>query len=143
MLLQAEADALLAAPKHFVDGSTIEFPPGGHEIRELMDAAERDLFHFDLRRGSIRISKLTYQTRARRSIILARLDIDGSPHTNPDGNKVGGPHLHIYREDYEDKWAAPVDPSVFKDPSDIGQAFVDFCGFCRIESPPPLQAGGW
>lgn len=143
MLSQVEADALLAAPKYFVDGSTIEFPPGGHEIRELMDSTDRDLFHFDLHRGSIRISKLTYQTRVRRSIIIARLDIDGSPHTNPDGKKVEGPHLHTYLEGYEDKWAAQLDPSVFRDPSDIGQAFVDFCSFSHIDSPPPLQAGAW
>lgn len=75
MLLQAEADTLLALPKSFLDGSTIRFPPGGHEIRELMDPEERHLFHFDLRRVSIRISKITYQTRAKRSIILARLEI--------------------------------------------------------------------
>lgn len=143
MLLQTEADALLAATKRFVDPSTIQFPPGGHEVRELVDAAERNLFHFDLRRGSIRISKLTYQTRAQHSIILARLDVDGPPHTNPDGQGVDGPHLHLYREGFEDKWAASLDPAVFKNPSDIGQAFGDFCGLCRIDSPPPLQAGAW
>ena len=82
--------------------------------------------------GTIRLSKLKYQTRGRKVIVLVRLDIDGSPHTNPDGIILAGTHIHLYREGYEAKWAYPLDPSVFRDPGDMVVAFEDFCNYCHI-----------
>ena len=40
---------------------------------------------------------------------------------------------------YHDRWAYPVDASVFTLLSDPGKTFHDFCTFCKIESPPPVQ----
>jgi hypothetical protein len=141
MLTQAEADALLALRKEFLDPAPLFLPPGSDGTRELASEDRRESFLFDVYRASLRITKTKYQTRGRKIFVLARLDLDGAPHTNPDGQRVGGTHLHLYREGYEDKWAAPLDPAVFSDPSDLGQAFADFCRLCNIPSPPPLQVG--
>src|SRR5205085_5602469 len=100
----------------------------------------KEHFLLDFWRGTIRISKFKYQTRARQTTVLARLDIDGSPHTNPDGQVMAGSHLHLYREGFEDKWAFPV-PGGFTDPSDSQQTLLDFCGFCNIQAIPSTQAG--
>ena len=60
---------------------------------------------FDVTRAQIKLTKATYQNRARQAIILMRLDLDGPPHRNPDETEIPRPHLHIYREGFGDKWA--------------------------------------
>ena len=99
----------------------------------------REGFFLDLWRGTIRLSKYKLQTRGRMIIVLVRLDINGAPHTNPDGQKLDGTHIHIYREGFEDKWAFPVDPAVFRNIDNVGTTFEDFCLFCHIEEIPPYQ----
>jgi hypothetical protein len=140
MLTQAEADSLIQMQKVFANPRTIFMRPGLDETHELI-GDNREKFLLDLWRGMIRLSKIKYQTRGRKVIILVRLDIDGSPHSNPDGQKIQGSHLHVYREGYEDKWAFPLDPTVFNNPSDINQTFHDFCQYCNINEIPPFQVG--
>lgn len=141
MLTQTEADTLIAMRKTFINPVTISLPPGADESHELIGEDPRERFLLDLWRGTFQVSKLKYQTRARKVIVLVRLDINGAPHTNPDGTKLGGTHIHIYREGYEDKWAYPIEPEGFRDTSDIQQTFRDFCRYCNIEDPPPFQRG--
>lgn len=105
MLEQHEADTLMAMNKYFIDRNTILLSPGIDATRELVGEDKQEKFLFDMWRGTIRFSKYRYQTRGRKIIVLVRLDIDGAPHTNPDGNRIEGTHLHIYREGYEDRWA--------------------------------------
>lgn len=71
--------------------------------------------------------------------MLARLDVEGAPHTNPDGTSLPGTHLHLFREGYEDKWAFPLDAAKFTSVSDLGKTFHEFCAFCNIEDVPPVQ----
>jgi hypothetical protein len=141
MLTQAEADSLIAMAKTFVNRVTIKLPPGTDETHELVGDDGREQFLLDLWRGTIRISKLKFQNRARKVIVLARLDLNGAPHTNPDGQRLGGTHLHVYREGYEDRWAFPLDRTQFTNPADFRQAFDDFCRFCNIRDVPQFQGG--
>jgi len=90
-------------------------------------------------RGTLKFSKVKYQTRGRKVFILVRLDINSAPHTNPDGKKVGNSHIHIYREGFEDKWAYPIDPEKFHNLSDMGCTFTEFCQYCNIHNPPSFQ----
>jgi hypothetical protein len=138
-MTQAEAEALLAAPKRFLTSEVIELPPGISTSRELEALELRERFLLDIWRGTIRLSKYRYQTRARISTILARLDVAGAPHTNPDGTSIGPTHLHLYREGFEDRWAFELDSSIFTEPSDIGKTFLDFCGFCKVTDIPTVQ----
>jgi len=143
VLTQTEADTLLGIPKMFVDSSPLLLPVGADEHRDVVSQDGRESFVFDASRGAFRITKVKFQTRARRIFVLARLDLDGSPRTNPDGTVVQTPHLHLYQEGYEAKWAYPLNPTDFQDPDDLGQAYVDFCRFCQLQNTVPLQAGGW
>lgn len=139
MLTQVEADTLLAVRKWFPDGIVLSLRPGRNEVYELESDAPAERFVLDTWRASIRLSKIRFQNRARSSIILARLDLGGAPHTNPDGERIECPHLHIFREGFEDKWAFPLDPPRFPAPDDLGRVFADFCAFCNIERLPDIQ----
>ena len=125
MLTQAEADALIAMRKTFTEMGAILLPPGVDSTRELVGDDEQERFLLDLWRGTFRLSKLKFQERARKVIVLVRLDVDGSPHTNPDGERMGGTHLHRYREGYEDKWAAPLDRGLFTNLGDAARTLGD------------------
>lgn len=141
-LTQAEADALLALEKRRVDGTEWDYPDlGGRVTVPLVSVDRREQFLLDLRRARIDLTKGTYQNRGRQVVILARLDFGGAPHRNPDGEEIGSPHLHLYREDFGDKWAFPVPDDRFADLSDPWQTLRDFMRFCNIVDPPLLRRG--
>jgi hypothetical protein len=139
MLTQVEADGLIAMEKRFVQQVPISLLPGVDETYDLIGEDPHERFQLDLGRGRIRRSKLKFQTRGRKVVVLVRLDVDGSPHTNPDGTRLGETHLHLYRERYEDRWADPLNPAEFTNVSNMGQAFHDFCCYCRITHMPPFE----
>ena len=85
--------------------------------------------------------KGTYQTRARHSVVLARLDFGSAPHRNPNGEEIGSPHLHIYREGFDDKWAILVPQDSFHDLEDPWRMLDDFFHFYNIVDPPISQCG--
>ena len=136
-LTQAEADALLALGKCKIDDRMWGFPYfGGKIIIPLESRDGREQFLLDLHRGKIDLAKTSYQNRARRVAVLARLDIGGPPHRNPDGEEIPCPHLHRYVEGYADKWAWPAPLDTFANPRDSWQALQDFMQFCNIVEPP-------
>ena len=138
-LTQTEADALLAMSKRRKETLTYRMPPHrGKLVVPLEDLSGREAFILDISRGGISLERRTYQTRARQTEILARLDF-GSPHRNPDDEEIGVPHLHLYREGYGDKWAFPVPVEHFPDPSDLWRTLFDFMTFCHVIEPPDIQ----
>ena len=70
-----------------------------------------------------------------------RLDIQGAPHRNPDGEVIPCPHLHIYRENFGDKWAFPLPASKFQHLGDLYQTFEDFMAECNVIETPKMQTG--
>lgn len=135
-LTQSEADALLAIPKRLQVSGVIRFPrPGRYERFDLESLDGREQFYLDISRSRIKLTKRTHQNRAQRTVILARLCLDGSTHRNPDGSQVGSSHLHVYREGYADKWAYEVPPDAFKDLSDLWRTLEDFLSYCAIAAP--------
>ncbi|HQU19265.1 MAG TPA: hypothetical protein PLA92_09490 [Fimbriimonadaceae bacterium] len=76
VLTQGEADALLQMEKYKVDDRAHDYPAlGGYLSVELHSADRRERFLLDIQRGRIDLAKVTYQNRAHRTIILARLDL--------------------------------------------------------------------
>lgn len=141
-LTQAEADALLAMQKRRSDDTEWSYPDlGGYITIPLVSIDRREPFLLDLRRGRIDLSKGTYQNRGRQVVILARLDFGGAPHRNPDGEEIGSPHLHLYREGFGDKWAFPVPGDYFPNPHDAWRTLQDFMRYCNIVEPPIIQRG--
>jgi hypothetical protein len=141
-LTQSEADALLAMKKHRVDDTAYQFSMPGETLQvPLISANKREPFFLDINRGRLKLNKVTYQNRARTVVVLARLDIDGPPHVNPDGQEISCPHLHTYREGFGDKWAGPVPASVFPKLDDLWGTLDDFMAYCQVAVPPIIERG--
>ena len=141
-LTQAEADFLLALAKRRVDTKEWNYPSlGGGLSLPLTSPDGREQFFLDIRRSRINLAKGSYQNRGRRVTILARLCFGGAPHPNPDGQEIGSPHIHRYREGYGDKWAYPLPAANFPNPANQWATFQDFLHFCNITEPPYLRRG--
>ncbi|MGA9764062.1 MAG: hypothetical protein WCD20_19920 [Rhodomicrobium sp.] len=141
-LTQAEADALLAMQKHRISEHRFPLPDLGRKLTvDLVSVDKRERFQLDMTSSHIKLSKFTFQNRARQTIILARLDIDGAPHRNPDDGEIPGTHLHLFREGYGDKWAFPVPSGAFKDLSSRWTALQDFMKYTNITEPPEFDRG--
>lgn len=139
LLTQQEADALLALEKHYRGNEIFEYPSLGGCLRiPLYSSDHREEFSLDITRGRIELRKNTFQTRARKAVILVRVDLEGPPHRNPDDVVISCPHIHIYKEGYGDKWATSL-PSNFTNCQDIGSVLNDFMVFCNVLTKPPIS----
>lgn len=141
MLTQAEADALLGLPKRRVDDREWDYRGPGDKLMIPLESADGvESFLLDIDRQSIVLTKGKYQMRGRRVHVLARLDFGGSDHQNPDGAIIPCPHLHLYREDFGDRWAMPI-PADFSDITDLKLTLVEFMAYCNVVTPPKLRYG--
>lgn len=133
MLTQDEANEFIAERKRFAAQTAMPIPPGVRNVYDLMGSNSGTAYLLDVHRGTLKLSRVMFQNRVRVAVVLVRVDVNGAPHTNPDQQRIEGSHIHVYREGYEDKWAHPLDPAVFSDPTDIAQVLQDFCAFCNID----------
>lgn len=139
-LPQDEADRLLAMEKRRTSDSPIMFPkPRRRSSAELRSVDGRETFALDMYFGDIDFPRFVIQIRARHDTALARLELDGPVHLNPDGELVPTPHLHLYREGDGVRWAYPAPADQFSDLSDRWLVWGDFMRFCNITAPPELQ----
>lgn len=140
-LTQQEGDALLALEKHYTGKVGFSFPGQGGRLNIPLFSNDRhEEFILDITRGCIKLQKNTFQARARKAVILVRLDIGGSPHRNPDGEEIPCPHLHYYQEGCGDKWAKPL-PSSFTNHEDSFHTLFEFMDFCNIKTKPRILKG--
>lgn len=149
-ITQAEADGLLNLPKRFVDPAAIDFrltEPMDVE-RTLRSVDRREEFLLNVERGNRNRLRLKYQTRARKVVILARLEINGPRHRNPPGQPyrpgewLGGNHMHLFREGFDDRIAYFLNdvPGWDVDSGSDGIGALEaFFRFCAIEQWPPIQ----
>ena len=149
-LTQAEADQLLQMPKVFLERDPIEFTmqePMDYD-RVLRSADRREEFLLTVERGRRKRIRLKYQTRARRVIVLARLELNGPRHKNPAGSPykpgqwISDTHIHLYREGYDDRIAYELmdTPGWTGGTSSSGVAALEsFMSFCAIIDWPPIQ----
>jgi len=141
-IAQAEADLLIEMEKRFVDDEDWTFPGAGERIGlALTSLDKRENFVLDVTRAQIKLTKATYQNRARGAIILMRLDLNGPPHRNPDGEEIPCPHLHTYREGFSDKWAVPAPLSRYTNPMDLFSTCEAFMQHCNITGTSRMRRG--
>jgi len=140
LLSQADADALLKMEKIPASLDQFDFPDmGGHLEVPLVSRDQREHFLLDIHRKRIALTT-NYQTRARKVVVLARLDF-ASPHRNPDGSEVGVPHLHLYREGFGDKWAVELPSGMLSDSQNSWQVLLDFMCYCGVTQRPNIVRG--
>lgn len=136
---QLEADALIEIDKVKESQQSYDFPSIGENlVVPLISQDGKEKFILDVSRGKIEVKKAKYQNRGRKVVILLRLDIMGGKHTNPDGSEVECPHIHIYREDYADKWAFPLPPE-FSNTADLLLTLDQFMEYCHVVDKPMIQ----
>lgn len=141
LLTQNEADALLAMEKVKTNDISYVFPSRGGKLSiPIKSKMGREEFILDLSRRRIELARNKFQTRARKTEVLARVDLNDAPHRNPDGEEIPCPHIHIYREGFGDKWAFPLPPDKFPDPSDCWSVYTSFLDFCKIIDAPKIHA---
>jgi len=140
MLSQDLANDLIKIEKKKIDNTIYEFPDRGNKLKvPIISIDEEHRFLIDVVRGNIKLKQITYQERYQKEITLVRLDIEGSPHTNPSVAEVpfeflepynsrffDCPHLHLYVEGYDDKWAIPVPENYFGNINDMYETLMDF-----------------
>ena len=134
LISQQEADNLISMNKYRKEIKLLNFPnPGSKIIVPLADKFKKEDFLLDIDRSGKIALKIKYQTRARKVIILVRLDMKGRPHENPDGKIIPLPHLHGYKEGWGNRWANFI-PEL-KDVDDFDVSFNYFVKYCNIKEP--------
>ena len=137
---QDEADELIAMEKQYTGPEAVDYPGPGASLQmqcESLDGAER--FYLDVYRGRITLKKATHNLRVRTAIPLLRLDLNAAPHKNPDGEKIGRTHLHVYQEGYGDAWAYELPEGVFEDLDDLVRTLYDFMAYSNITEQPTVN----
>ena len=81
------------------------------------------------------------EAQARAAVEAAVRQRFGATPDNPDDVEIACPHVHLYREGFGDRWAFPISPEVFTQPTDHWQTLVDFMRFCNITRPPEFDRG--
>jgi hypothetical protein len=149
-LSQSEADALLHMLKEFRESAPIRFavqtPMDDEHV--LLSQDHREEFILTIERGNRKRARLKYQTRGRKIVVLARLDLDGPHHRNPSNapyrpnERLPCPHLHLYQQGFDDRVAfIPSDVPDFnlRDPANGLACLEDFLAFCKVINRPPIQ----
>ncbi len=138
-LSQSEGDLLLKMPKMSVSTHSVNMPSLGGQLElGLVSKDKKEEFIINYNQNSINLVKRNHHIRSRRSIGLARLDLFGPPHQNPDGNFVGPNHLHLYREGFDLKWAYEVPLKSFSDLDDSIKTLQEFMTYCNVVKFPEL-----
>ena len=113
-------------------------PPPLQWSRDVVSVDKREIFILDFYRGYFEVKKYTYNSRYRQSIVLARLDSMGR-HTNPDGEIFEGPHIHIYTEGFDDKFAYPVSKIGLDDKFEIDEGLSTLLKYINVEDIPTIK----
>jgi hypothetical protein len=133
MLSQNNADQLIGMRKKFIRNSDLVLHEPFDFSVDLISEDGEEMFALDLRQGTIYLKKIRYQNRYDETIQLVRYESRGI-HQNPPelgGDKIEGPHIHMYKEGYGDKFAIPAED--FDNPEDVIESLKKFCEICNIE----------
>ncbi len=134
MISQQEIEYLLQVLKDLIDVQPLTFPSFSESKQyQVVSEDGRNKFIIDAdRKGHINLSKCTFQERNSVNILL-RLDLSGRPHTNPDGEELPCPHLHIMKENCGTSWAYPLPEDIFTNTSDLLLSFINFLEYCKVK----------
>lgn len=110
-LSQFEADYLIKLLKRCVDFAMFLPLQGESEEYKVTDVASNSEDFIVLIRRNKFNNKCSFVLRYKKANkILLRLDVGcTSKHTNPDNTIIEGPHIHRYREGFDEKFALAID----------------------------------
>ena len=132
-LSQSEFDFLMSLEKEFEDKSTIVLGPAPLQwSRRLKSTTTNDNFSLDFYRGTFKIQKYTYNHRYNQTLAVFRFDSFGT-HTNPDGEKLTGFHVHLYKEGFGDKFAYPASEFGIDETDSMDIVLQKFLVYCKVK----------
>jgi hypothetical protein len=138
MLTQSEYTVLMSQHKVFEDSEIIYLGPApARWTRLLKSLVGSEVFRLDFHRGRLEL-RYTYNLRRNLATVLFRYDHEGI-HTNPDGVRFSGPHIHLYTEGYDDKFAFSVSQIGVLPTDNISEVLVKVANFCNIINVPTIQ----
>lgn len=155
-LAQGTADSLRTMPKRLTKGARADFamPGADEELRfdlESLDGRTKFLLILN-RKGKFKLTKASYLETYRVTDVLARLDLNGPPHSNPSvshapmpllapyvGLTLPCPHFHLYVENFEARWAVPASVIGIDQTNDLVAALRQFLDVCGVEWAPDIQ----
>lgn len=139
-ITQLEFNYLIQQGKEFEDmNEPIRLGPAPLQwTRKINSLETKDTFLLDFYRGSLELSKYTVNKRYRQTVILLRYD-NGGRHTNPDGQIFEGPHVHIYREGYNGKFAFPISEIGVNSSDSMELVLQKIMEFCNVKRLPIIE----
>ena len=141
-LSREEFTYLKSIEKHFVTNEVIFLgPPPLKWEREIISIDKKENFFLNFYRGSIKLTKFSYNNNYRKVIILGRFCSEGR-HTNPpdsDGKSFEGAHVHIFDERFGDKIAYPVTSMEIVETDQIENVLEKFLKFFNVPTMPSIQ----
>ena len=136
-LSQQDAESLMRTPKTLPTTlACIELVEGMNRDWDL--GGEGEGLRLIVSRSGKNPKHAKYQLMAKRFVVLARFEIEGPAHTNPDGLIVPCPHIHRYCEGAPDAWAKPAS-DLFGNPDDLVECLSGFLVYCNIVQAPPIR----
>lgn len=136
-LSQEIVEELISCIKNLLHSEDIIYLPSLGTSKELEAISTINSYKYIIdinRKGSINISKCTYQLRYNKNIPLIRIDLGGPPHKNPNGEKIECPHIHLYVEGYQLKWAYPLESILSYDTNSLIETLISFLEYIHINN---------
>ncbi len=109
-MTQDEAEELIKILKKLYEKCLYIPEPSKSLEYECDSISKKSKFIISVYRAGRNAKKCTFQARTKgMNEILLRLDVNPSPHRNPDNQIIRGSHIHIYKEGYGTAYAFPFD----------------------------------
>jgi hypothetical protein len=139
-ITQTEYDFLIQQDKIFDDltMSIILGPAPIQWCRQINATISKEIFLLDFYRGSFELSKYTVNKRYKQTVILLRYD-NGGRHTNPDGEEFDGPHIHLFKEGFNDKFAYPISKIGITSTDTMEMVCEKIMHFCNVKKFPAIE----
>lgn len=144
-LTQDFIDYLIELDKFFEEEDISPVVRGEKKSFELTSSDGRCFFFLDMNRTGTIEDKTTIQTRyAITNNWIIRLDLNGPPHTNPDGFTTNRDHIHIIKEKDGNllNYGYNIDTFhtlLINNTKNISKVFEEFCKFCNIKIDGNIQ----
>lgn len=143
MMTTKEAEDLIEMLKQLVS-KKLEIPKMGYDKEYEIKGINNPRFKFSFiinRKVRIDQHKCTYIVRDKNTgVNLLRLDTGNVEHKNPDGKRIKGPHLHIFKEEHNATNNIPYAIEFdINDPSLVANCVEFLKRFNVVDYPPIVE----
>ncbi len=138
-----DAQRLIHILKNIIETDYYMIPMPGEQnsidLASVFSGSDRFKVLFN-RCNTIRSNKYTLLLRYGKDHGLLRIDVNGPPHTNPDGTIVECPHIHVqtHEKGHWDAWAYDL-PVVFGNTDEMTKTLKQFLEYCSVNNISSME----